>query len=124
MELLILALWVYIKPYRVNIFYNYKSVKFMEQEDNKKVDTEETLMTFPCSFPIKAMGEAADDFDVLVVEIIRKHHPDLTESAVKTRPSREGKYISVTVTINAQSREQLDNIYLELTAHERVLMAF
>jgi hypothetical protein len=96
----------------------------MEQEDNKKVDTEETLMTFPCSFPIKAMGEAADDFDVLVVEIIRKHHPDLTESAVKTRPSREGKYISVTVTINAQSREQLDNIYLELTAHERVLMVF
>ncbi len=55
---------------------------------------------------------------------MRGHHPDIAEGAVKTRPSREGKYISVTVTIEAQSKEQLDNIYLELTAHERVLMAF
>lgn len=92
----------------------------MNQEDYK----EESLMEFPCSFPIKAMGKATDDFDALVVEIVRKHHPDVTAGAVKTRPSREGKYISVTVTIDAQSREQLDNIYLELTAHERVLMAF
>jgi len=93
-------------------------------EDKNETCEEESLMEFPCSFPIKAMGIAADDFDVLIVEIVRKHHPDLTEGAVKTRPSREGKYISVTVTINAQSREQLDNIYLDLTAHERVLMAF
>jgi len=96
----------------------------MESEDNKEGNTEETLMEFPCSFPIKAMGKAADDVDMLIVEIVRKHYPDLSEGAVKTKPSREGKYISVTVTINAQSREQLDNIYLELTAHERVLMAF
>ncbi len=96
----------------------------MEPEDNKEANPEETLMEFPCSFPIKAMGKAADDFDMLIVEIVRKHYPDLAEGAVKTRPSREGKYISVTVTINAQSREQLDNIYLDLTAHERVLMAF
>ena len=81
-------------------------------------------MKFPCSFPIKAMGIATDDFDILVVEIVRKHYPDVTEGAVKTKPSRKGKYISVTVTIEAQSKKQLDNIYLELTAHERVLMAF
>lgn len=96
----------------------------MEREDNKEASKVELLMEFPCSFPIKAMGKATDDFDMLVVEIIRKHHPDVAEGAVKTRSSRGGKYISVTVTINAQSREQLDNIYLELTAHERVLMAF
>ncbi len=96
----------------------------MEQEDNTETSEEESLMEFPCSFPIKAMGRATDDFDMLIIEIVRKHYPDVTEGAVKTRPSREGKYISVTVTINAQSREQLDNIYLDLTAHERVLMAF
>ena len=97
----------------------------MNQKDNKPEENiEGSLMEFPCSFPIKAMGKAADDFDSLIVEIVRKHHPDVTEGAVKTRPSREGKYISVTVTIEAQSREQLDNIYLELTAHERILMAF
>ena len=100
----------------------------MNQEDNqaanKEASEEDSLMEFPCSFSIKAMGIAADDFDSLIVEIVRKHYPDIVEGAVKTRPSREGKYISVTVTIEAQSREQLDNIYLELTAHERVLMAF
>ncbi len=96
----------------------------MNQEDNQEASEEDFLMEFPCSFPIKAMGIAADDFDSLIMEIVRKHYPDITEGAVKTKPSREGKYISVTVTIEAQSREQLDNIYLELTAHERVLMAF
>ncbi len=100
----------------------------MNQEDNqaanKEASEEDSLMEFPCSFPIKAMGIAADDFDSLIMEIVRKHYPDITEGAVKTKPSREGKYISVTVTIEAQSREQLDNIYLELTAHKRVLMAF
>ncbi len=96
----------------------------MNQEDNQSANNEASLMKFPCSFPIKAMGIARDDFDSLVVSIVRKHYPDVTGGAVKTRPSRQGKYISVTVTIEAQSREQLDNIYLELTAHERVLMAF
>ena len=87
------------------------------------MDTEETLLEFPCEFPIKAMGKSDNNFDVLVVEIVRKHSPDLMEGAVTTRHSNGGKYVSVTVTIQAQSREQLDNIYMDLTAHERVLMA-
>ena len=103
-------------------------VMTMNQEDNqtinKEASEEDSLIEFPCSFPIKAMGIAADDFDMLIVGIVRKYYPDITKGTVETRPSREGKYISVTVTIEAQSREQLDNIYLELTAHERVLMAF
>ena len=96
----------------------------MSQEDKQAANNKDSVMEFPCNFPIKALGIARDDFDSLIVEIVRKHYPDITEGAVKTKPSRQGKYISVTVTIEAQSREQLDNIYLELTAHERVLMAF
>jgi uncharacterized protein len=96
----------------------------MEREASKEANKEESLMEFPCSFPIKAMGLMADDFDLLIVEIVQRHHAEVTEGAVKSRPSREGKYISVTVTIEAQSREQLDNIYMELTAHERIMMAF
>lgn len=84
---------------------------------------EDSLFEFPCDFPIKAMGEAADDFDSLVVSLVRKHSPDLGEGAVRTRTSRGGKYMAVTVTIQARSRAQLDAIYLELTGHERVLMA-
>ena len=84
---------------------------------------EESLMEFPCNFPIKAMGKAGNDFDALVVSIVRRHSPDIIEGAVKTRLSKGGKYLSVTVTINAQNREQLDNIYLDLTADQRVIMA-
>jgi putative lipoic acid-binding regulatory protein len=84
---------------------------------------EDTLLQFPCQFPIKAMGKAEDDFDALVVEIVRRHAPDLPENAVNTRPSRGGKWLAVTVTIIATSKPQLDAIYRELSAHERVVMA-
>lgn len=84
---------------------------------------DETLFDFPCEFPIKVMGEAADDFDSLIVSLVRRHSPDLGEGAVRTRMSRGGRYMSVTVTVLARSRAQLDAIYMDLTAHNRVLMA-
>lgn len=83
----------------------------------------ESPLVFPCQFPIKVMGLAREDFDVLVVTLVRRHFPDLPEGAVRTRLSREGKYMSVTVTVEASSRTQLDDTYRELTGHERVLMA-
>jgi len=86
-------------------------------------EQDQQLMEFPCSFAIKAMGLAENDFDALVVSLIRPHVSDLNEGAVSTKPSNGGKYISVTVTFEAESREQLDNIYRSVTAHERVLMA-
>lgn len=89
---------------------------------NRNTD-QDTLLEFPCSFPIKVMGKSADNFDLLVIEIIRRHVHDINEGAVKTRDSRKGNYVSVTVTIEARSKEQLDNIYMDLTAHERVIMA-
>ncbi len=87
---------------------------------------DETLLEFPCHFPIKAMGlHGTDgiDFEALVIELVRRHAPDLGEAAIKTRPSSGGKYLSVTVTVHATSREQLDNIYRELSACEQVMMA-
>jgi len=85
--------------------------------------TDASLFDFPCAFPIKAMGWHADDFDALVVGIVRKHAPDLQDTGIEKRHSRGGRYISVTVTIQAQSREQLDNIYRDLAANGRVLVA-
>ncbi len=82
----------------------------------------DTLIEFPCSFPIKAMGRSEAGFDDLVVEIVRRHAPDLREGAVKTRASRQGKWISVTVTIQATSKGQLDAIYQALSDHEKVVM--
>jgi hypothetical protein len=84
---------------------------------------ESTAFAFPCDFPIQAMGLAEADFDSLVVSLVRKHSPDIHEGAVRTRLSRGGRFMSVTVTIQAQSRSQLDDIYLELTSNKRVIMA-
>ncbi|HEC16516.1 MAG TPA: DUF493 domain-containing protein [Sedimenticola sp.] len=85
--------------------------------------SDETLLEFPCEFSIKAMGLAVPDFDLLVVEIVRRHAPDIREGSVTTRPSKNGKYLAVTVTIEATSKDQLDAIYQDLTDHEKVLMS-
>ncbi len=85
--------------------------------------SEESPLEFPCQFPIKAMGKNQDDFESLVVTLVRKHCPNLAEGAVISRDSSGGKYLAVTVTVTATSREQLDNIYLELSACQQVLMA-
>lgn len=82
----------------------------------------DTLLEFPCDFPLKVMGRAESDFDALVVAIVRRHVEDLREGAVSSRESRKGNYVSVTVTIQAESQAQLDSLYHELSAHERVLM--
>ncbi|VAW87862.1 Proposed lipoate regulatory protein YbeD [hydrothermal vent metagenome] len=83
---------------------------------------QETLFEFPCEFPIKVMGEAADDFDAHVVSIIRKHVTDLPEGAARSRTSSGGKFQSVTVTFTATSKAQLDAIYMALTACSRIKM--
>lgn len=80
------------------------------------------LLTFPCAFPIKAMGRAGANFDARVVEIVRRHAPGLGEGAVSVRASRGGNYQSVTVVIQATSRAQLDAIYLDLNACDQVVM--
>ena len=79
-------------------------------------------MTFPCEFMLKAMGLHEPGFDALVVEIIERHGPQVRDGAVSHRPSSNGKYVSVSVSFQADSREQLDAIYDALTAHDKVLM--
>jgi len=84
------------------------------------VEERESLIEYPCDFPIKAMGKTSDDFDALVVSIIREYLPDLNEGAVSTKQSSGGKYTSVTVTIQATSQLQVDTIYQSLSSHERI----
>lgn len=79
-------------------------------------------MDFPTVFPVKVMGANQDDFERLVLEIVRKHAAIAEEQLVVSRLSRNGRYVSVTVPIHAENQAQLDNLYRELSAHERVLM--
>ena len=86
-------------------------------------DATQTPFSFPCLFPVKVMGYWAEDFDTFVAQIVRRHMPDLAEAAVRTRVSQGGRYIAVTVTIEAQSQRQVDAIYRDLTGERRVVMA-
>jgi putative lipoic acid-binding regulatory protein len=86
-------------------------------------DDDESPLKFPCEFPIKAMGKSGSDLDITVVEIVRRHAPDLSEGAVHCRASAQGNYTSVTVVVNATSRAQLDAIYQDLVDCEAVIMA-
>ena len=80
----------------------------------------DSLLEFPCSFPIKIMGLDEQEFCDFAVQLVTRHVGDVQDDAVSTSKSSNGKYLSVTVTIEAQSQQQLDSIYRDLTAHERV----
>jgi putative lipoic acid-binding regulatory protein len=83
----------------------------------------ETLLEFPCRFPIKAMGRNGNDFESVVTGIVFRHAELYVGEEVRVRPSAEGNFLSVTVTIEALSRDQLDRIYQDLTDCEQILMA-
>jgi putative lipoic acid-binding regulatory protein len=80
----------------------------------------ESLLEFPTAFPIKVMGKRADGFAQAIVDVVHRHAPDFDASTLEMRASREGNYLSVTATVNATSREQLDALYRDLTAHPMV----
>jgi uncharacterized protein len=86
------------------------------------MSSSETLLQFPCEFPIKVVGRQTSDFEAQVVAIVRRHVPDLAEGAVRSRPSNGGKYLAVTVTLRATSQEQLDAVYRALSAWDQALM--
>ncbi len=83
---------------------------------------EESRLRFPCAFPIKVMGRTQDGFAQAVVTVVRRHAPDFDPATLEMRASSAGNYLSVTATIQANSREQLDNLYRDLTAHPMVTM--
>lgn len=89
----------------------------------KKSNGEQELLQFPCQFPIKAMGRHDQSFTAIVIEIVQRHAGPVKDEMVHTANSKAGRYLSVTVTITAESKAQLDAIYMDLTAHQDVLVA-
>lgn len=82
----------------------------------------ETLLEFPCAFPLKIVGRTEDGFAQTILEIVLRHAPDFDSASMGMRASREGRYLSLTCTVNATSREQLDALYRELSSHPMVTM--
>lgn len=77
-------------------------------------------MEFPMEFPIKVMGKNEDGFAAFVTEVVRKHVPNFDPARMEVRTSKGDAYLSVTATFTAQSREQLDALYRELSASPKV----
>ncbi len=81
-----------------------------------------SLLEFPCAFPLKIMGRTREGFAQAVAEVVVRHAPDFDAATLEMRSSSAGNYLSLTATINATSREQLDALYRELVAHPMVAM--
>ncbi len=90
--------------------------------ENEKPLITASLLDFPTAFPIKIMGRREGGFTTAVIEIVRRYAPDFVPGTIETRPSRGGKYISLTATVNATSQQQLDALYRELCDHPAVVM--
>ena len=82
----------------------------------------ESLIEYPCDFPIKVLGRTQAGFAQAVLEIVRQHAPDYDGTTMEMRTSKQGKYLSVTCVIRASSREQLDALYKALCDHPMVVM--
>ncbi len=80
----------------------------------------DTLIEYPSDFPIKIMGATQDAFAQTMVEVVTRHDPTFHAGKMEMRPSSKGAYLSLTVTVRAVSREQLDNLYRELSSHPMV----
>lgn len=82
----------------------------------------DSLIEYPCDFPIKIMGAMQDAFAQTMVDVVISHDPEFHAGKLEMRPSTKGNYLSLTVTVRATSREQLDNLYRALSSHPMVKM--
>lgn len=83
---------------------------------------EPSLLEFPCDVPVKVFGRNADAFRTVALEIVERHFGALPPGAVSEQLSRRESYVSLTIVVHAQNREQMDALYRDLTAHEDIVM--
>ncbi|MBC3930841.1 MULTISPECIES: DUF493 family protein [Undibacterium] len=86
----------------------------------KPIPPEQSLIEYPSEFPIKIMGAMHDAFAQTMVEVVTLHDPSFHAGKMDMRPSSKGTYLSLTVTVWATSRDQLDNLYRDLSGHPMV----
>ena len=80
----------------------------------------DSLIEYPCAFPIKVMGLKVDGFVHAMTEVAERFDPSFDARTIELRPSKGGNYLGVTLTVHATSREQLDDLYRALTSHPMV----
>jgi len=81
-----------------------------------------TLLTFPCTFPIKIMGIASDSFEATMLTLASQYIEDMESVKIQSKPSKNDNYLGLTLTFEAQSQAQLDNLYRDFSSHPDVKM--
>jgi putative lipoic acid-binding regulatory protein len=81
------------------------------------------ILEFPCAYPLKVMGRDNPEFRTAARAIVERHIGPVPETVVTSRASKEGTFLALTFAITAESREQLDALYQELTSCPEVLVA-
>ena len=89
--------------------------------DDPTID--KSLLQFPCDFPVKLMGRDNPAFHSTARALVEQHTGPLADEKISAATSRNGQFVSITIVVEAQNQQQLDNIYQDATAHEDVLMA-
>jgi putative lipoic acid-binding regulatory protein len=88
-----------------------------------KHELQASLIEYPCDFPIKIFGQQQAGFAQAVLEVVNKHDPGFVAASMEMRTSKTARYISLTCTVRATSREQLDALYQDLCDHPLIVMA-
>jgi len=86
----------------------------------REIPPEESLISYPSAFPIKVMGAQVEGFEAAMVAIALQFDTGFDAATIERRPSKAGNYLGLTLTINATSREQLDELYRTLSTHPMV----
>lgn len=87
---------------------------------SRPIPPEQSLIEYPCHFPIKVMGVHAEGFAAAIAELAMQFDPNFDASTIEHRPSKSGNYLGLTITVWVTSRDQLDELYRTLTTHPMV----
>lgn len=90
--------------------------------NNEKMKLQDSLIEYPCDFPIKVFGQTQAGFAKAVMEVVTRHDPGFQPGSIQIKNSSKARYVSLTCTVHATSREQLDALYQELCDHPMVVM--
>jgi uncharacterized protein len=94
----------------------------MNSVNTRKPVVEESLIVYPCAFPIKVMGAKVEGFVHAITLIAQQFDPSFDATTLELRESKKGNYLGITITVTATSREQLDELYRTLSTHQMVKM--
>jgi putative lipoic acid-binding regulatory protein len=83
-------------------------------------EQQESLIQYPCDFPIKVMGKSVEGYEAAIANIVLQFDPGFKVSTIERRPSKNGNYLGLTVIVHVTSREQLDELYRTLSTHPMV----